>query len=251
MGLFFDLADIAKDIVMLPFEIGKAIVEGGADIAEATTQGIKNAASGEPEKEIRTSYDVKEDADKRIEESNRKYYGAKNDLGSAWYDMRQREEKVVEKRTEVYQLLGKKIHSKKLPALPDYMGSPQSCPNAPAIDSLGFDFGTALGLAGTKMRMEAAEEYLEKAKDYQVEIKGCVEVIRQMKRTISDVESAQKEELKLLDIIQKTYERQTEASLLQCADALRELAQLGIREVTDETARKYAAVLKKLNEQWY
>ena len=112
MGWFFDLADIAKDIVMLPFEIGKAIVEGGADIAEATAQGIKNAASGEPEKDIRTSYDVKEDADKRIEESNRKYYGAKNDLDSAWGDMHRREERVVEKRTKVYQLLGEKIHSK-------------------------------------------------------------------------------------------------------------------------------------------
>ncbi len=250
MGLFSDLVDIVATIASVPFGVAKIIVEGGADIAETAVQGIKNTASGEPEKEIRTSYDVKEDADKRIEESNRKYYGAKNDLDSAWYEMRQREEDVVKKRTGVYQLLGEKIHSKKLPALPDYMGSPQSCPNAPAIDSLGFDFGTALGLAGTNMRMEAAEEYLEKAKDYQVEIKGCVEVIRQMKRTISDVESAQKEELKLLDIIQKTYEKQTEASLLQCADALRELAQLGIREVTDETARKYAAVLKKLNEQW-
>lgn len=251
MGWFSDLVDIAATIASVPFGVAKIIIEGGADIAETAAQGIKNAASGEPEKEIRTSYDVKEDADKRIEESNRKYYGAKNDLDSAWYEMRQREEKVVKKRTEVYQLLGENIHSKKLPALPDYMGSPQSCPNAPAIDSLGFDFGTALGLAGTKMRMEAAEEYLEKAKDYQVAMKGCLEQVRQMKRTIRAVEGAQKEELKLLDIIQETYERQTEASLLQCADALRELAQLGIREVTDETARKYAAVLKKLNDQWY
>lgn len=250
MGLFSDLVDIAATIASVPFGVAKIIVEGGADIAETAAQGIKNAASGEPEKEIRTSYDVKEDADKRIEESNRKYYGAKNDLDSAWGDMHRREKRVVEKRTKVYQLLGEKIHSKKLPALPDYMGSPQSCPNAPAIDSMSFDFGTALGLAGTNMRMEAAEEYLEKAKDYQVAIKGCIEDIRQMKRTIRAVESAQKEELKLLDIIQKTYEKQTEASLLQCADALRELAKLGIREVTDETARKYAAVLKKLSEQW-
>lgn len=251
MGFLGDLADIAATIASVPFGVAKIIVEGGADIAETVAQDVQHKVSGESYKEIRTSYDVKEDANKRIEESNRKYYGAKNDLDSAWGDMHRREERVVEKRTKVYQLLGENIHSKKLPALPDYMGSPQSCPNAPAIDSLGFDFGTALGLAGTKMRMEAAEEYLEKAKDYQVEINGCVEVIRQMKRTISDVESAQKEELKLLDIIQKTYEKQTEASLLQCADTLRELAQLGIREVTDETARKYAAVLKKLNEQWY
>lgn len=250
MGLFSDLVDIAATIASVPFGVAKIIVEGGADIAETAVQGIKNTASGEPEKEIRTSYDVKEDADKRIEESNQKYYGAKNDLDSAWGDMHRREERVVEKRTKVYHLLGENIHSKKLPALPDYMGSPQSCPNAPAIDSMSFDFGTALGLAGTNMRMEAAEEYLEKAKDYQVAIKGCIEDIRQMKRTIRAVESAQKEELKLLDIIQETYEKQTEASLLQCADALRELAKLGIREVTDEAARKYAAVLKKLNEQW-
>lgn len=251
MGFLGDLADIAATIASVPFGVAKIIVEGGADIAETVAQDVQHKVSGESYKEIRTSYDVKEDANKRIEESNRKYYGAKNDLDSAWGDMHRREERVVEKRTEVYQLLGKNIHSKKLPALPDYMGSPQSCPNTPAIDSLGFDFGTALGLAGTNMRMEAAEEYLEKAKDYQVAMKGCLEQVRQMKRTIRAVEGAQKEELKLLDIIQETYERQTEASLLQCADALRELAQLGIREVTDETARKYAAVLKKLNEQWY
>ena len=80
MGLFSDLVDIAATIASVPFGVAKIIVEGGADIAETAAQGIKNAASGEPEKEIRTSYDVKEDADKRIEESNRKYYGAKNDL---------------------------------------------------------------------------------------------------------------------------------------------------------------------------
>lgn len=248
---FSDLVDIVATIASVPFGVAKIIVEGGADIAETAAQGVKNAASGEPEKEIRTSYDVKEDADKRVKESSQTYYKAKNDLDSDWYNMRQREELVGKKRTEIYQLLGTKIHFKKLPALPDYMGSLQSCPSTPAIDSLNFDFGTTLGLAGTNMRMEAAEEYLEKAKDYQVAIKGCIEDIRQMKRTVNSVEHAQEEELKLLDIIQKTYEKQTEASLIQCADALRELAQLGIREVTDETARKYTAVLKKLNEQWY
>ena len=47
MGWFFDLADIVKDIVMLPFEIGKATVEFGADIAETVAQDVPHKVSGE------------------------------------------------------------------------------------------------------------------------------------------------------------------------------------------------------------
>lgn len=83
MGLFdilADFADIGKDIIMLPVEIGKAAVECATDINETIAQDVKNKVNGSPDKTIRTSFDIRNEADQIINSVNESFYKAKDRL---------------------------------------------------------------------------------------------------------------------------------------------------------------------------
>lgn len=123
MGLFdfiADMADIVKDIAMLPVEIGKATVELGQDLTEVVTQDISNKVSGTPNAPIRTSFDIRNEADEVIKSANDSFYTAKNKLTSEWSRTSKRAKQVAEKRNVVYQLLGRATSTalEKLPEQP-------------------------------------------------------------------------------------------------------------------------------------
>ena len=143
---FFDtlvvLLDIGKDIVMLPAEIGKAAIECGNDITEVVAQDVKNKVSGESHKEIRTSYDIRDEAEKLIQSSQNEYIHAKDRLDSTWDSMIEESRILAQKRAAVYQLMGKAIHSAYLPNLPAPNERSIHYPTIPSLDSLQFDLGT-------------------------------------------------------------------------------------------------------------
>lgn len=254
MGLFDifeELVDIGRDIVQLPGEIAKAAVECGNDITEVVAQNVTNTIKGESYKESRTSYDIREEAEKIVRESNNHYQDAKNHLSSAWKMMLRESKEVSEKRSEVYALIGAKVSSTTLKHLPPYSESSVQALTIPYLDSSQFDMGTNLGLLGTSMRMEAAEEYLESAKDFRVETKEKISEINQLKRCVLSVTNAHKEELEMLSIIRRTYMNQPEATLIQSADWLFQISELCLESVTSQTNQKYNTFLDKLKVLWY
>lgn len=253
MGIFDtlgELLDIGKDIVMLPVEIGKATVELGNDIAEAVSQDIKNKVTGEPQREIRTSYDVRDEAEKLIQSGQSEYFQAKDRLDSAWNRMNTKSKALAEKRITVYKLIGQSVHSVHLPKLLTPDDSAIHYPTIPTIDSLQFDFGTYSGLAGTKMRMDAAEEYLQSAKEFRVEVKRAVGQINRLKKNIRAVSQAHEEEQKMLDLIQLSYAKRSESTLIQSTELLREISALLLDEVTSRTTEIYQDYLEQLKRLW-
>lgn len=253
MGFFDaigDLLDIGKEIVMLPAEIGKATLELGSDIAEAVTQDVKNKVTGEPQKEIRTSYDVRDQAEKLIQSSQSEYTRAKDKLDSAWNSMNTQSRALAEKRSTVYKLMGQVLHSICLPKLLTPNDAPIHYPVIPTLDSLQFDLGTHFGLAGINMRMDAAEEYLQRAEEFRVEVKYMVSQINCVKKSILAISQAHEEEEKMLDVIHRTYTKQAESTLIQSTEILREISSLLLEEVTSQTASKYQDYLGQLKILW-
>lgn len=169
-----DLLDIIGDIVTLPLEIGHLVVEGGNDIVETVAQDIQNRIEGNPEQEVRTSYTVRDEADKIISRSNRRYNEALERMHQDWNAMLQERQTVCAKREEVYRMVGKAISSRESTKLPSGRDLMPKTPPCPSIDSLGFNLGTYMGLPAAKMRMEIAEEYCQKAKEFQAEMNRCV-----------------------------------------------------------------------------
>ena len=200
-----DLLDIIGDIVTLPLEIGHLVVEGGNDIVETVAQDIQNQIEGNPEQEVRTSYTVRDEADKIISRSNRRYNEAFERMHQDWNAMLQERQKVCAKREEVYRMVGKAISSRESTKLPSGRDLMPKTPPCPSIDSLGFNLGTYMGLPAAKMRMEIAEEYYQKAKEFRAEMDRCVGEIHQIQYRVKSVQNAQEEEMQMLQIIQRTY----------------------------------------------
>ena len=214
-----DLFDIIGDIVTLPLEIGHLVVEGGNDIVETVAQDIQNRIEGNPEQEVRTSYTVRDEADKIISRSNRRYNEALERMHQDWNAMLQERQKVCAKREEVYRMVGKAISSRESTKLPSGRDLMPKTPPCPSIDSLGFNLGTYMGLPAAKMRMEIAEEYCQKAKEFQAEMNRCVAEIHRIQHLVKSVQNAQDEEMKMLQIIQSTYQNRS-ATVLKESNAL-------------------------------
>lgn len=245
-----DLADIAKDIVTLPVEIGKAAIETCNDIQEAVTQDIQNKLTGNPDKEIRTSYDIRGEADQIISKVQNEYVGAKNQLNSEWTKLVKKSNIVTGEREKVYSLVGQAIYSIQTDTLPPSSEIAGYYPSEPSIDTLSFDIGTYFGTGGTGMRMEAAEEYLEEAKEYRVEVKEAISKLNVLKRAAIAMCSAYDEELEMLELIRNSYTVRSEAVLIQSADIMHEIAGSCLEEVNTHTYEKYSDLVKRLKELW-
>lgn len=245
-----DLADIAKDIVTLPVEIGKAAIETCNDIQEAVTQDIQNKLTGNPDKEIRTSYDIRGEADQIISKVQNEYVGAKNQLNSEWTKLVKKSNIVTGEREKVYSLVGQAIYSIQTDTLPPSSEIAGYYPSEPSIDTLSFDIGTYFGTGGTGMRMEAAEEYLEEAKEYRVEVKEAISKLNVLKRAAIAMCSAYDEELEMLELIRNSYTVRSEAVLIQSADIMHEIAASCLEEVNTHTYEKYSDLVKRLKELW-
>lgn len=251
---FFDivdgLLDIGKDIAMLPVEIGKAATELGNDLTEMVVQDTKNKISGESQKEIRTSYDIRDEAEKIIQTSKDKYIRTKNSLDSVWDDINTESMALSKNRDAVYKLMGQAIQSICLPKLFSPSASSIHYPTIPTLDSLQFDLGTYLGVVGTSMRMDAAEEYLQSAKEFRTKVSFTISQINCLKKDMLAISQAHKEEQKMLELIQSTYAKQSESILIQSSGILREISSLLLDEVTSQTAKKYQNYLEQLKTLW-
>ncbi len=163
-----ELADLAFNIATAPIQLAEIIWDSGNDIAEATVQGIKNTLNGEGDEDIRTSYDVKEEAEKRISTINGKHYDAVNDFDKLWKNMTAHMNYVNKRRERVYWMLGMALHNTSLVPLPTASSLLVQRPSPPSIDSFSFGLGSFLG--STSLRMEAAKEYELKSKEYEAKV---------------------------------------------------------------------------------
>jgi hypothetical protein len=252
MGLFdilADFADIGKDIIMLPVEIGKAAVECATDINETIAQDVKNKVNGSPDKTIRTSFDIRNEADQIINSVNESFYKAKDRLRSSWNKTSKNAETVAKKREQVYQQLGLTISSTlvKLPAQPVELIFPSDTPYV----SASFDVGTFFGVFGTAARMEAAEEYLQQAKEYRADVRSLINDIDSLRRTVLNIADAQTEELEILNMIQAAYRMKSNEILTKSAKLLQEISVLCVQEIGANTDKKYNDLLRDLKSMWY
>lgn len=243
MGLFdiFDaIVDIGGDIVSLPFKIAGAAIELGSDIGETTATG-----------DSRTSYSIRDEAEKIIKESQNDLDEASRDLWNLWWDVSDKAKNVAQTRSEVYGLVKLEIHDVSITELPSMsQASSGNIYAAPSLDDFSFNFGTALGVLGIGERREAAEEYLRKANRYQAKVADRIVEYKQLEQAVRNISNCQEEELKMLNIIRQTYKTKSQSVLAETEDGLRKLAELCNQHLSEATDRSYGELLQKLKSLW-
>ena len=150
----------------------------------------------------------------------------------------------------MYTLLGQAVHSGSVELLPVYDAVSFQYPTLPDSNDSKFDLGTYIGVAGTKLRQEAAEEYLLRAKEYRVEIQACISSVNLLHRRVKSLAAAHEEERKMLEIIRQTYQTHSKDALRKSADLLRAIADTCLSEVSVYTNEKYEALLSQLKQMW-
>ncbi len=100
------------------------------------------------------------------------------------------------------------------------------------------------------MRIDAAEEYLARAKEYRVDTKAKIAEINQVKQLVIHLEHTQEEELEMLSMIREAYLKQSEDTLIESANLLRDIASLSAKEVCKQTDEQYERLLKALHGLW-
>lgn len=229
------------DIIGLPFKIAGAAIELGADIAEGTATG-----------DSRTSYTIRDEAEKIIKDSQNDLDEASRDLWDVWWETSKEAKNVAQTRSEVYGLVKLEIHDAHIAELPSIsqMSSGNIYSSEPSIDSVSFNIGTAFGVLGIDERREAAEEYLRKANRYQAKIADRIVEYKQLERIVGNISNHQREELKMLDIIRRMYKEKSQSVLMETEDGLRKLAELCNQRLSEATDRSYGELLQKLKSLW-
>ena len=241
MGLLGDLFDIGADIVSLPFKIAGAAIELGSDIGETVATG-----------DSRTSYTIRDEADKIVEESQRDVDEASRDLWNVWWDVSQEAKTVARTRSEVYGMVKMEIHNDHIMELPSesQLSSGNIYSNTPNIDSTSFNVGTAFGVLGIDDRREAAEEYLRKAKRYRVKADDIISKMHRKEQLLQKISHCQTEEAEALEGVRRSYKTRSEDDLKKNEEILREISILLLREVSEETERAYGELVRKLKNLW-
>lgn len=252
MGLFDTLGeifDIAVDIVTLPVKIAGAAVETATDISEHVVTDVHNKVTGKGEQDIETSYDVRDKADKMVEEINKKYWSAQEALNTAYSALKESIKATAALRSRVYVLLGRR-NGGELRPLPDETDLMLQRPSLQGIDSLQFNLGTTLGNAGIKLRMEAAQEYLSNAKDYKNDVAEKIASINQLRRRVISLKNALKEEVELLTVIEQGCALASRECVGETIGLLQEVSKSCLSEVDENTEAHYRILLSQIRALW-
>lgn len=120
------------------------------------------------------------------------------------------------------------------------------------IDSIGFrnrtDFkiGEFLGIFGHDVMDEAANSYLEDAKDYEVEARRVCSKIESYDAKLSRIEDQIEVEEKLMDTLENQIELKSTSDKVQVAQMIKNLLNWMVCDKNGEVQQKYIQELDKL-----
>lgn len=189
-------------------------------------------------------YAKKKEAEERISKAERKMDRAKERYDS---HVNRVEKKLQENYRRKKELLGKLEEEKNSRAFSSY-----SSFDYMDIGSVGFrnrtDFkiGEFLGIFGHDVMDEAANSYLEDARDYEVEAKRVCAKIDSYDAKLSRIEAQIEVEERLIDTLENQIVSKSAYDKVQAAQAIRNLLNTMICDKDGEVQQRYVQELEKL-----
>lgn len=238
------LREITKDSDSLPAQAFKIFDEAEQEFHEIMTDGfVEMAIKGN--KDYKTSFEIRNEADRRVSEALKKYKDKCCDFNGFLESYNDKVNKLYEKKVELAKRLNKKVsalpNAKKYSleiSSPSYSYTPST--SAFVYKLLGNDFDDVKG------RKDSANEYLEDAKDYEVEVSQKIAEINRMKAILDSVIVKLDEEDKLINALNDSLNSNRD---IEYQSALEELHTLISEYVLDEKGKankQYSDALSKL-----
>lgn len=110
-----------------------------------------------------------------------------------------------------------------------------------------FKFGEFLGFFGHDIMDQAANQYLEDARDYEIEARGVVARIEQQEEKLHEIELQIEREEAILCVVSRQYELESATRRRQIADSLKCLLECAICDSNGNISKRYVNELEKLS----
>lgn len=182
MGLFFEaiegLVDITKDFVI-----------DMVDLSKSTGESFRHL----DDENYKTSYEIRDEAKKVIQKADSKWYKKTECLERKLAIV---EKTIAENRKEEANLFFAVRGKKAEEVISDLRE--MEAPSFRAKED--FEFASILGFLGDKMRMDAAREYLEDAKQYRTVINGKIAQLERIEADLDVLLQKRKEEKEALSV---------------------------------------------------
>ena len=186
-------------------------------------------------------YQKRNDAREKIDRAENKIFKA-NDRFERHYDIVKEK---IRKNYELKKLLLNRLDSSTVTIKPTLTG-------INAMEGLGFrqrddfEIGEMLGLWGHEMMDQAASQYLEDAKDFEVEARAVVARIEQNGAKLKKLEYKIDLEGELLNVLSENYYSKSLAKKNQMASVIKNLMNIQICDRQGNIQEKYVSELEKL-----
>lgn len=207
MGLF-DIFEGAFEIVKatgeLAIGLGQVAVESTAELGEIMTDGF-NEMVIKGNSDYKTSFEIKDEARRIESNAEHKFSVKKEEVENKIKFIKIKENELTTKRTQVLSLL--RLSNKSNSLSPFYDIAVKNNLSGPYFDRKTFDLYSYIfnGPLFTGKRKECANDYLENAKDFKVEVDSKIAQMNIALSKLKDLEFQFEEESSVLDSLESLY----------------------------------------------
>lgn len=230
MGLFLDFLDVV-------FDATTELVTGVADDARQLGDELIHISDDS----YVSPYQKRADAKAKIERSDVKMSRAKEKFERHYKLVNEK----VKKNYELKKNLLGKLDASNLNTIPFKLNI-NMVSNGVFENKDDYNFGKILGIFGHDIMDHAANQYLEDARDYEVEAKGIIAKIDHRDMQLYEIEKKIDLEEELLQVLSKNYTNKTVAKKTQMASSIRNLMNFAICDSEGNIDQKYVCELENL-----
>ena len=213
-----DLGDY-RDSDTLLGEACQIIDDAKKEFFELCTEGFAEMVI-KGNKDYKTSFKIREEADSKIGEAMCRYGERCCAFNQYLKELNDFINRLYEDKAKLAQRLGKRI--KTLPVIPAYertMDAPKYSYTSSTIDRICTCMGLREGF-DIKNRKDSAREYLEDARDYEVEVLGQISKINRAQVFLDTVRAELEEERMIVDALNDSLSLERELKYLEIGSRL-------------------------------
>lgn len=241
------MREIVKQSDTLAGELLRTVDDAKDELYELCTDGfVEMVIKGNSD--YKTSFEIKEEADERIGESRRQYQKKCCEFNKYLDKLNNRINDMYKKKVEIARRLNQTVSNMpNMPKISGFVDSP-SYSYKPSTISMLCEYSGIGSVSDIKGRKNSANEYLEDAKDFEVEIFGKIAEISRIEAFLDTIELNLDEEELMLDALNDSLNTRRNMAYDKIATQLHILISEYILDPSGKKNEKYMEAINQLRK---
>lgn len=230
-------------------ELVQTIDEAKEEFFELCTEGVVEMVV-KGNSDYKTSFEIRDEAEKKIGDARRRYRDKRDHFNKYLENLNNQINELYKRKVEIAKTLNREAGDR--PNMPRVTGTlyAPSYTYKPSTISRLCEYSGFVGMPDVKGRKESANEYLEDAKDFEVEVHGKIAEINKVQAYLDTIKMNLEEEEKLICALEESLKMKRSLKYNKIAEQLHILISEYILDSGGKKNDKYMeaiAMLKKLS----